>query len=109
MDSDFFRRFLEAISQDRIDAYRSDGADEATTAARYLWNIALCESLYSPLQMCEIGLRNAVHRALNAHFGTDRWYDEPKARLDCWASQQIQEAKKRIVRRNRPLCPGRVV
>lgn len=109
MDSDFFRRFLEAISQDRIDAYRSDGADEATTAARYLWNIALCESLYSPLQMCEIGLRNAVHRALTAHFGTDRWYDEPKARLECWASQQIQEAKKRIARRNKPLCPGRVV
>ncbi|MFP4106715.1 MAG: hypothetical protein ACLFVU_11570 [Phycisphaerae bacterium] len=109
MDSDFFQRFLKAVSNDRIDAYRKDGADEATTAARYLWNIALCESLYSPLQMCEIGLRNAVHHALTAQFGTDQWYDRPNTRLDKWAHNQVQEAKSRIAKRGKPLQPGRVV
>jgi len=32
--------------------------------ARYLLNVALCESLYAPLHLCEIGLRNAIHREL---------------------------------------------
>jgi hypothetical protein len=109
MDSDFFRKFMKAVSKERLDVYRQDGADEALTVARYLWNIALCEALYSPLQTCEIGLRNAIHQALTAHFGTDQWYDGSKARLGSWASQQIQEAKDRIKKRRKPLLPGRVV
>ena len=64
MNSNFFEQISKAVSHDRLNAYRQDGVNELITLSRYLWNIAVCESLYSPLQMAEIALRNAANKAL---------------------------------------------
>jgi len=52
------------LAEERLASYGGDGADAPTQLARYLWNMALCESLYSPLQLAEIALRNHLHEAL---------------------------------------------
>jgi hypothetical protein len=92
-----------------MDAYRQDGVGEKLTLARYALNMALSESLYPALQFAEVGLRNAIHRAMTARLKTDAWYDIPGARLTQWQQDQVTEAKRAIACRNKPLTAGRVV
>lgn len=111
MNPDFFGKIQPALAVERLDAYRQDQAEPPVALARYLWNMALCESLYSPLQMVEIALRNALQRSLETHFHSPHWYDVPA----CWQlltttqQSQIDEAKQRLARQNKLLAPGRIV
>ena len=68
MNVTVFEKLTTALATERLDAYRQDGADEITTLGRYLLNMALCESLYSPLQFSEIAMRNAMHAHPLFHF-----------------------------------------
>jgi hypothetical protein len=111
MNPGFFEKIQPALAVERLDAYRQDQAEPQVALARYLWNMALCESLYSPLQMVEIALRNALQHSLENHFGSPHWYDLPA----CWhlltstQQSQIDEAKQNLARQNKPLAPGRIV
>ena len=111
MNSNFFENIQLALASERLDSYRQDGAEPLVTLARYLWNMAVCESLYSPLQMAEIALRNALHRELTIQFGTHEWYDA----IACWhflsdtQRSQIDEAKKTLENKKKPITAGRVV
>ncbi|MEY4569058.1 MAG: hypothetical protein RLZZ398_497 [Verrucomicrobiota bacterium] len=111
MNPDFFEKIQPALAVERLDAYRQDQAEPRVALARYLWNMALCESLYSPLQMVEIALRNALQSSLESHFRSPRWYDVPA----CWhlltttQQSQIAEAKQNLARQNKPFAPGRIV
>jgi hypothetical protein len=111
MNSDFFESLQPALAAERLDAYRQDQAGPLITLARYLWNMALCESLYSPLQMVEVALRNSLQRALEDHFHTPRWYDEAACSRLLTSTQQTQivQAKQNLQRWNKPDSPGRVV
>ena len=64
MNPGFFDQIQAVLAVERLEAYRLDQAEPQIALARYLWNMALCESLYSPLQMAEIALRNALQRSL---------------------------------------------
>lgn len=77
MNPIFFDQIQPALAVERLDAYRQDQAEPRVALARYLWNMALCESLYSPLQMVEIALRNALQRSLENHF-----HSAPKSQRD---------------------------
>jgi hypothetical protein len=109
MNQDFFKKVEAVLAVERLDAYRQmDSAAPDVTLARYLWNMALCEALYSPLQIAEIALRNALHRRLSEHFHTDRWYQRlgeftPKQ------EEQVTTAIDTLTRMNKPDTPGRVV
>lgn len=111
MNPTFFDQIQPALAVERLDAYRQDQAEPRVALARYLWNMALCESLYSPLQMVEIALRNALQRSLENHFHSPHWYDVPA----CWQlltttqQSQIDEAKQNLARQNKSLAPGRIV
>jgi len=109
MNADFFLQIENILHSDRLDVYRQDGADQNLTLARYSLNLALSESLYPSLQFAEIGLRNAVHRALTARCGTEAWYDSPQARLTPWQQEKVDEAKNALAIRRKPLTSGRVV
>lgn len=43
--------------------------------AHYLWNIALCESLYPALQCLEVTLRNSIHDSATAAFCNPEWFE----------------------------------
>ena len=106
MNSEFFKQISIAISKDRINAYSRDGAGELIAMSRYLWNIAVCESLYSPLQMAEIALRNAANRAFSEIYGP-QWYDN--APLQPLNQNQIGQAKAKITRMGKSVTPSRMV
>jgi len=64
MNPAFFQQLETILAPERLGAYQQDGATPATTLARYLLNMALCEALYSPLQFAEVLFRlSAEHLA----------------------------------------------
>lgn len=77
MNPDTLAKLEAALAPERIDAYTQDGADPVLTMARYLLNMALCESPYSPLQIAEVTLRNSLHLHLTRGTGKIDWYDQP--------------------------------
>ncbi len=105
----FFQRVASALSIERLESYGADDANPTVTLARYLLNLALCESLYSPLQLCEVALRNTLHRHLAARLGREDWYDAAGFSLTEWGRQEVEKAKVKIVAANHSVTPGRVV
>lgn len=108
MNPAFFQQVEAILAAERLDAYRQDGVTSATTLARYLWNIALCESLYSPLQMAEIALRNSLHRSLSNRCQRADWYDAITV-LPQWQQNQLADARAQLAKDGRPVTPGRMV
>jgi hypothetical protein len=70
MQLTLYKQIEAHISAERLSAYASPmaGAKAAPrlVLARYMLNMALCESLYPALQTCEVALRNAIHSHLTA-------------------------------------------
>jgi hypothetical protein len=108
MNPAFFQQVESILAPERLDAYRRDGVSPGITLARYLWNMALCEALYSPLQIAEIALRNSLHRCLSARFGGDGWYNVISS-LPAWQQHQLEEARQRLLADGKPVTPGRMV
>ena len=54
MQEVFANSLLQSISESRFGPYRRPGTSEADGFARYLWNVALGESLYPVLQGLEV-------------------------------------------------------
>ena len=109
MQTSFFQQIASSLSVERLDSYATDHPGPCITLARYLWNMALCESLYSPLQLCEVALRNAVHRHLTAIFNRKDWYDAPGFIMTQWAQGEVVKAKDKIQKARHTVTPGRVV
>ncbi len=108
MNHNFFQQIQAILAPERLDAYRQDGVPPATTLARYLWNMALCESLYSPLQMAEIALRNSLHHFLSTRFNTPAWYDVIP-NLPPWQGDQLADARQKLLAAGKSVTPGRMV
>ena len=109
MNSHFLERVTEALAAERLDAYRQDGAEPAIALARYLWNMALSEALYSPLQFAEVALRNTLHRSLKTRYASDAWYESPAVPLAEWQRQMIAEACAQLRDHGKEVTAGRVV
>jgi hypothetical protein len=63
-----------AISLERLGRFQqSPGDTTLDMTACYFWNTALGSSLYTTMQALEVALRNSLHAAATAHFGTDMW------------------------------------
>ncbi len=109
----FYHQVEALFSSERLAAYAvSQGGaapDPCATLARYLLNMALCESLYSPLQIAEVALRNAIHQHLTHLFGREDWYDDPSFQLTVWAADEVGKAKAKITKTRKPVTAGRVV
>jgi hypothetical protein len=69
----FFQDLRRALSVPRFDSYCQEGGGEQTGLQKYLWNTALCESLYPTLQILEVAFRNATHAAISKTLGDDQW------------------------------------
>lgn len=66
-----YKLITESLSPERLSPYAHDGVDQEVALARYLWNVALSEALYSSLQFCEVSLRNTLHTFLSQHYGEE--------------------------------------
>lgn len=102
MNPAIFQQVEATLAPERLDAYRQDGAVPATMLARYLLNMALCETLYSPLQFAEVALRNALHTCLSARLGTATWYEIVPS-LPAWQQKQLGEARQKLQTHGKPI------
>ena len=107
MRDEYWLNLEQCLSTERLEPYQADGACRIEVTARYLWNVALSESLYAPLHFCEIALRNSIHTCLQAHTMREDWYETLE--LTSWAKEQIQKAKRELRQSKKPIEPGRVV
>lgn len=102
-----------AFSHDRLQPYLNEKGNLADAIALYTMNVRLCMTLYPCLQAFEVSLRNTMHQALSAHYGTD-WYINGRFRLRPQERQTINDAVSRLRRvkniqpPNQP-SPGSVV
>lgn len=72
--------FQRTVSPERWRTYKlAAGFHEETALRLYLWNAAIGQSFHFPLQTAEVALRNVVHSALTAIYGTN-WAHESNCR-----------------------------
>lgn len=77
----FIRDAHRALSNERLHEYRRTQADTALhRLGHYAWNIALCESLYPALHICEVTLRNSVFEVLRREYPVI----QRGTRVTCW-------------------------
>ncbi len=107
--ADFYTKVISCLSIERMGSFGDITSESKTVLARYLLNIALCESLYSSLQFCEVALRNTIHSDLTKRFGSENWYDSPHFSLTPWAVAEITKAKDKINKSRKQLTPGKIV
>ena len=54
MDKRFYSEIENSFTTSRLSVYKQDGADDLTCIARYLYNIEVCKSLYSSLNILKL-------------------------------------------------------
>jgi hypothetical protein len=108
MNNEFFKKVEAALAVERLDVFREDGDEPLVVLSSYLWNIALCEALYSPLQMAEIALRNRIHMYFSEQFSVEDWYITSGLLLS-WQEEQVDKVRKELAERGCVYTAGQVV
>jgi hypothetical protein len=104
-----YQAISDALSADRLAEYRPDPADgDADVLARYLWNIALGDALWSSLHIAEVVFRNRVHVALTGLHGV-AWFDDPLVVPLERQANDIVAAKEKITLAGKAITPPRLV
>ena len=102
MRNELLNSLLVSISESRFSTYqdRNKSADKEIGFTRYVWNMALSESLYPVLQGVEITLRNSIHNAVSRKYNSHDWFDyvlvEPE--INSWkrAREEVQSQKGKV-------------
>ncbi len=85
---------VRALSPARLGPYRRRSSTEEEAVCLYLWNLALSRELYPILNSVEVALRNTIHAAATAHFGTPEWFRDPTIlRHDPRQQSMVDEAQ----------------
>lgn len=104
-----FVRSLEPwISHARMEAHRPPQGEDLDMLGAYLYNMALCEALYTPLGFLEVALRNSLHTSLSELHGSPSWYSLPGV-LERYQAQDVANVSRRIVGEGKTATPDRVV
>lgn len=99
----------QTLSLERFARYLAWAAgDRAKAIALYKLNTQLSESLYTPIQMLEIALRNRIHAVMSAAIG-ETWFDAPECQLDVRQTEQLIQAKQNLAEDGKSKAPGRIV
>jgi hypothetical protein len=106
--TDFLRDLEQPISRVRLESYRQPGSSDLDVAVNYFWNIALCEALYPTLNALEVSLRNSVHAAASAIYGTPYWFDQANV-LILDQPKAIREARRELEKRGKQATSGRII
>jgi hypothetical protein len=99
----------QAVSPSRLRPYRlSSDSDDLAGGARYIWNMALCESLYPSLHSLEIALRNTLHTELSRIYGVT-WYADPAVVVVGRARAAVAAATRALLDAGKQPSPGKIV
>ena len=103
------RDFEESLSLERFSRYLAWAGGDRTRAIKlYTLNAKLSESLYIPLQMLEVALRNRIH-AVMTETRHEQWVHDAGLLQGKWQSDQLVTAIEDIRKEGREPTPGRVV
>ncbi len=82
----------QALSLERFGRYLDWAAgDRARAIELYTLNTQISESLYTPLQMLEVALRNRIHAVMTETRHED-WFHDEGCLLGKWQSDQLAKA-----------------
>jgi hypothetical protein len=103
-----FQALEKTLSSPRLEAYRLLASDSNQLLLdRYAWNMALSESLYTPVSIFEVAFRNQIHHAATAKWGAN-WIFDPQLILDPMKIK-VHEATNELERVGKDPTPERVV
>lgn len=96
------------LSQIRLEGYRPQpSGSDLDMLTNYFWNIDLAESLVPCLHAVELALRNSIHAAFTAHYGTDMWFYQEDV-LQSGQLVQFANGLREVAKKPKPLA-GRIV
>jgi hypothetical protein len=105
--SDFVDRLYQALSRERLEAYRPPKGSDLDMLTNYFWNIDLIEALVPAMHAVELALLNSIHAALTDRYATDMWFYQPGL-LD--SSELVQSGRAlQYAARKPPLSAGTIV
>jgi hypothetical protein len=82
-----------AVSPERRKRYlAATGNDLACAVALYEHNVALSEAVFGLLHILEVAIRNGMHQALSAHYGTPRWFQSATVPLTLYGQDKVAAA-----------------
>jgi hypothetical protein len=108
MSTDFLKPFERTFSKQRLAAYRILGESDEVLLRRCLWNTSLCEALFSPLQLLEVGFRNAVHLEFGNYSGCPDWLTQGKI-LEQSELNSVADARLNLLKRGQSPNEGLLV
>ncbi|NDH69077.1 MAG: hypothetical protein EBY22_14480 [Gammaproteobacteria bacterium] len=108
MNKIIYKKLIYDLSRERLEPYGRDGASDSLIMARYLWNIATCESLYSSIHLAEISLRNSIHKQLIEFTQKPDWYESTNL-VSEWQWEEINYAKLQIIKKRKVVTPGGMI
>lgn len=98
-----------AFSLERFGRYMDKAnQDKELALAFYAHNMQLSESLYSPLQILEVVLRNRIHQVMTSVFG-EWWFDADTVGLQSAEQMHLTKARQDIQRENKMETSGQIV
>ena len=101
------RALIRATSEERFATYLNlANGDSARAFQLYTRNTALGAAFHGPLQTLEVTLRNAVHEAMTASYGTG-WIDN--APLQGVERSRLDESVRLLASEGHSQTPGRVI
>lgn len=115
MQAPYLPCIWSALSRERLGSYRFRDDDDVGVVCTYLWSMSLCEALYPSLHGLEVALRNSLFNAGEQRYAGVAYRDVP-----CWLDadppilapedrSRVDEAKKRLRARGKPLEAPRLV
>lgn len=98
-----------SLSTARLRGYRVSAAEpNEVVLGRYLWNVALAESIYPTIHFLEVALRNSFHGAI-AMLAGPNWFDDPSVVVNEHAREEVLRTKKRIAEGGHDVDVPRVI
>lgn len=99
----------EALSLERFSRYLEwAGGDRERAIDLYSLNTRVSESLYTPLQMLEVALRNRIH-AVMTEARHEAWFYDAGVLLGEWQPDQLAKAAEDVQGTRKDPTPGRIV
>jgi len=105
-----FPALEDALSNERFETYRAWAANDRSRAiGLYTLNTQLSESLYTPMHMLEVTLRNRIDQTMNAAYGP-AWYELPEHQANIRQPEMLAKARDDLTEVGKdPTAPGRMV
>lgn len=104
---------VQSISYERLSVYgyhpNHSDSQNLTALARYLWNIALSESFYPSIQLCEITLRNQLYTQVTQKFNDVDWLNNPAILVNHRDREDVEAISLSLLKRNRDASAHRII